>query len=97
MASPVYNTAAYRRRHYGSGRWWDVVTGGGSMLGGNTPEYLGAGQPAIEDSGWLFGDGTPIYQSAPDSTTSPSVMPSAATAPLSDPLSGQIAIVVPRS
>src|SRR5215510_7891048 len=97
MATPVYN-AAWRNRGYGSrGRTWGVVTGSGSMLGGNTPQYLGAGQPASEDSRSFFGNGTPVYRSAPSTGTPPSVTPSAATAPQPAPQPGQVAIVVPRS
>jgi hypothetical protein len=111
MATPVYNPApAYgggngrpggyghgRPGGYGHGRTWGVVTGGGSMLGGNTPQYLGGGQPAAEDAGSWFGDSTPVYRAAPSTTTTPSVTPSAATAPQPGPQPGQVAIVVPRS
>jgi hypothetical protein len=107
MATPAYN-AAWRNqggfRHRGGwgsrGRTWGIVTGHGSMLGGNTPQYLGAGQPTPEDTGSFFGaDGTPIYRSAPAplATTAPSTTPSDATAPPSDPQPGQMAIVVRRS
>jgi hypothetical protein len=97
MATPVYN-AAWRNRGGGyRGRTWGIVIGNGSMLGGNTPQYLGTGQPAAEDAGWLSGNGTPIYRSAPSMVTTPSVTPSAATAPQPAPQPGQVAIVVPRS
>lgn len=105
MATPVYNAAwrnpgGYRQ---GGGRSWGIVTGTGSMLGGNTPQYHGAGQPAAEDSGSLFGAGTPVYRPAPASTTAPhavtvpSTAPSDATAQPSGPQPGPMAIVVRRS
>lgn len=56
MASPVYNTAAFRRHHGFGGhrrRRWGLAFGRGSMFGGNTPTYLGAGQPTSEDDGEL--------------------------------------------
>ena len=97
MATPVYN-AARRNRGYGSrGRTWGIVTGNGSMLGGNTPQYLGAEQPASEESRSISGNGTPVYRSAPSTGTTPSVTPSAATAPQPAQQPGQVAIVVPRS
>lgn len=82
MATPVYN-AAWRRTGHGSrGRTWGVVTGSGSILGGNTPRYLGAGQPAAESGGSLLGNGTPVYLAAPKMAAgqSPSMMPSMAMA-----------------
>jgi hypothetical protein len=110
MATPVYNGpwsysgGGYsHRRGYGSGRTWGIVTGGGSMLGGNTPQYLGAGQPTSEDSGSLFGDGTPVYRPAPSTgttpqvATAPSTTSSDPTAQPSVPQPGQMAIVVRRS
>ena len=109
MATPVYN-AAWRNRggfgHRGGwggrGRTWGIVTGNGSMLGGNTPPYLGGGQPSSEDSGSLFGDGTPVYRSAPPSATTstamtPGTTAGATTAQPPAPQPGQMAIVVPRS
>ena len=97
MATPVYN-AGWRNRGGGyRGRRWGVVIGNGSMLGGNTPQYLGAGQPVAEDAGWFSGNGTPVYRSAPATGMTSSVTPSAATAPPPAPQPGQVAIVVPRS
>ena len=110
MATPAYNPALRRGgfRHPGGwggrGRTWGLVTGNGSMLGGNTPQYLGAGQPTPEDTGSFFGgDETPIYRSAPAPTTTtlapmtaPSTTPSDATPPPPAPQPGQMAIVVRR-
>jgi len=104
MATPVYN-AAWRNRgghghrggHGARGRTWRIATGSGSMLGGNTPQYLGAGQPTSEDSGSFFGDGTPVYRTAPSTVTTPSTTASTATMPPAAPQPGQTAIVVPRS
>jgi hypothetical protein len=105
MATPIYN-AAWRNpggSRQSGGRSWGIVTGAGSMLGGKTPQYLGAGQPAAEDSGSLFGDGTPVYRLAPPSTTAPhavtapSTGQSDATAQPSGPQPGPMAIVVRRS
>jgi hypothetical protein len=114
MASPVYNTAAFRRHHGFGGhrrRRWGLGFGSGSMFGGNTPTYLGAGQPTFEDDGELIGDGTPVYRTPPSTTaaTTPSTTPSGPTAPQSPtamapqsatvaaPQSTTTAIVVPRS
>jgi len=104
MATPVYNAAwrnrggqGHRGRHGARGRTWGIVTSGGSMLGGNTPQYLGAGQPTSEDSGSFFGDGTPVYRTAPSTVTTPSTTASDATAQPPAPQPGQMAIVVPRS
>ena len=110
MATPAYNAAWRNRGGYGHrggfggrGRTWGIVTGNGSMLGGNTPHYLGAGQPTSEDSGSFFGDGTPVYRTAPPSATTstamttPSSTANAATAQPPVPQPGQVAIVVPRS
>jgi hypothetical protein len=104
MATPVYN-AAWRNRgghghrggHGARGRTWGIVTSSGSMLGGHTPQYLGAGQPTSEDSGSFFGDGTPVYRTAPSAVTTPSTTASDATAQPPAPQPGQMAIVVPRS
>jgi hypothetical protein len=106
MATPVYN-AAWRNPggypHRGGGRTWGIVTGNGSMLGGNTPQYLGAGQPPLEDSGSFFGDATPVYRSAPSTgttphtATAPSTTANDPTAQPSAPQPGQMAIVVRRS
>jgi hypothetical protein len=114
MASPVYNTAAFRR-HRGFGghrrRRWGLAFGRGSMFGGNTPPYLGAGQPTSEDDGELIGDRTPVYRTPPSTTaaTTPSTTPSGPTAPqpptiagpqsatVAVPQSTTTAIVVPRS
>ena len=110
MATPAYNAAwrnrggyGHRGRFGGRGRIWEIVTGNGSMLGGNTPQYLGAGQPTSEDSGSFFGDGTPVYRTAPPSVTTstaittPGSTADAATAQAPAPQPGQMAIVVPRS
>ena len=106
MASPVYNTAAFRRHHGFGGhrrRRWGLAFGRGSMFGGNTPTYLGAGQPTSEDSGSFFGDGTPVYRTAPSTATTstamttPSSTANATTAQPPAPQPGQVAIVVPRS
>ena len=109
MATPAYNAAWRNRGGSGRrggrgarGRTWGIATGNGSMLGGNTPKYLGAGQPTSEDSGSFFGDGTPVYRTAPSGMTStamttPSMTASTATASPPAPQPGQMAIVVPRS
>jgi hypothetical protein len=108
MTTPVYNGAGRSglggnspRGGSGSGRTWGVITGIGSLFGGNTPQYQGAGQPAPEGSGggWFFGDGTPVYRTASSMGTAPTpgVTPSAATASQPVPQPGQVAIVVPRS
>jgi hypothetical protein len=110
MATPAYNAAWRNRGGYGHrggfgdrGRTWGIVTGNGSMLGGNTPPYLGGGQPTSEDSGSFFGDGTPVYRTAPSSATTttamttPSSTANAATAKPPAPQPGQVAIIVPRS
>lgn len=81
------------------------------MFGGNTPTYLGAGEPASEDDGALIGDGTPVYRTPPSKAagTTPSTTPSDPTAPqpttamapqpatVAAPASTTAAIVVPRS
>jgi len=110
MATPAYNAAWRNRGGYGQrggfgdrGRTWGIVTGNGSMLGGNTPSYLGGGQPTSEDSRPFFGDGTPVYRTAPPSATTstamttPSSTANAATANAPAPQPGQVAIIVPRS
>jgi hypothetical protein len=112
MATPVYNpgwNAGWRHGGggfghgggHGNGRTWGVVVGNGSMLGGNTPQYLGAGQPAAEGGSGIsfFGNGTPVYVTAPSMGAGPTsgVTPSVATAPQPAPQPGQVAIVVPRS
>jgi hypothetical protein len=110
MATPAYNAAwrnrggyGHRGRFGGRGRIWGIVTGNGSMLGGNTPHYLGAGQPTSEDSGSFFGDGTPVYRTAPptattpNAATAPSTTASTATVSPPAPQPGQVAIIVPRS
>ena len=114
MASPVYNTAAFRRHHGFGGhrrRRWGLAFGRGSMFGGNTPTYLGAGQPTSEDDGELIGDGTPVYRTPPSKAAAmpPSTTPSGPTVPQSATVaapqpatvtaapSTTTAIVVPRS
>ena len=118
MATPAYNAAWRNRGGYGHrggfggrGRTWGIATGNGSMLGGNTPQYLGAGQPTSEDDGELIGDGTPVYRTPPSkaAATPPSTTPSGPTAPqpatvaapqpatVTAPPSTTTAIVVPRS
>src|SRR5579859_7910002 len=85
MASPTYNTASWRgRRTFGGHhRQWGIAFGSGAMLGGNTPPYLGQGQPEPESGGSRFGDGTPVYLTAPttNATTAPSTTTSNATTP----------------
>src|SRR5690349_7005783 len=92
MASPVYNTVAFRRRrtwgggrHFGGSqrRWWGITLGSGAILGGNTPQYLGVGQPTPEDRGEPVKDGTPAYLTPRSTTaaTTPSMTPSGSTAP----------------
>lgn len=82
MASPNYNTPVFRRHHGGFGghrrRWWHVVLGKGSQRGGNTPPYIGGGQPLVEEDGELLGKGTPVYLEAPTSpaAATPSTTPS---------------------
>ena len=108
MATPAYNAAWRSRAGYGQhtgygsrSRTWGIVAGNGSMLGGNTPQYLGGGQPAAEDSGSIFGNGTPDYRSAPTPATSSTVTPqstAASDAPQPPgPQPGQVVVVVPRS
>ena len=110
MATPVYNAAWRNQGGYGHrggwgsrGRTWGIVTGNGSMLGGNTPQYLGGRQPTSEDSGSFFGDGTPVYRTAPSTgmtstaATTPSTATSDATVRPPAPQPGQMAIIVPRS
>ena len=104
MASPTYNTAGYRRRRTFGGhhRQWGISFGSGSMLGGNTPQYLGSGQPEPESGGSLFGDGTPVYltaptttaTTAPSTTTSNAMVPQSATTAATQPAT--VAVVVPR-
>jgi len=86
MSSPVYNTAVFRRDAPVGGsrrRWWSVVLGKGSIRGGNTPPYLGAGQPVAEDDGELICDGTPAYLTPPSKAAAmrPSTTPSETTIP----------------
>lgn len=110
MATPVYNAAWRSGGGYGQrggwgsrGRTWGIVTGNGSMLGGNTPEYLGGGQPASEEAGF-FGNGTPVYRSGPSTTitpnaaaTTPGMTASEGTTQPPAPQPGQMAIIVPRT
>ena len=105
MASPTYNTANWRRRRDFGGhhRQWGIVFGSGAMLGGNTPPYLGSGQPEPESGGSLFGDGTPVYLTPPTKTatatpstaTSNATAPQPATAAAAQPAT--VAVVVPSS
>ena len=107
MASPTYNTANWRRRDFGGHyRQWGIVFGSGAMLGGNTPPYLGSGQPEHESAGSLFGDGTPVYlaplapppkmaTTAPSTTTSNATTLPPATVVATQPATA--AVVVPRS
>src|SRR5262245_9806007 len=105
MASPTYNTAGYRgRRSFGGHhRQWGISFGSGSMLGGNTPQYLGSGQPELESGGSLFGNGTPVYLTPPmkTATAAPSTTMSNATAlPPETAAATQpatVAVVVPSS
>ena len=81
MSSPVYNTAVFRRNGPAGGkrrRSWRVVIGQGLIRGGNTPSYLGAGQPTCEDDSALINDGTPAYLTPPSKTAAmlPSTTPS---------------------
>jgi len=95
MASPTYNTAGYRRRHWGGPhRQWGIAFGSGAMLGGNTPQYLGSGQPEPESGGSLFGEGTPVYLTAP--TTTATTEPSTTTSNATAPQPATVAVVVPR-
>ena len=104
MASPTYNTAGYRGRHTFGGRHrqWGISFGSGSMLGGNTPQYLGSGQPELESGGALFGNGTPVYltpptkmaTAAPSTTTNDTMAPQPAT--VAAPQPATVAVVVPR-
>ena len=104
MASPTYNTAGYRRHRTFGGhhRQWGIAFGSGSMLGGNTPLYLGSGQPEPESGGSLIGDGTPVYltpptktaATAPSTTTSNATAPQPVTAAATQPAT--VAVVVPR-
>jgi hypothetical protein len=114
MSSPVYNTAVFRRHgHFGGRRRrsWHVMLGKGSIRGGNTPPYLGAGQPTSEDDGALINNGTPAYLTPPSKAAAmlPSTTPSgtmisqpvtvAAPQPTTAvmPQSATTAVVVPRS
>ena len=102
MASPTYNNANWRRRRTFGGhhRQWGIAFGRGAMLGGNTPQYLGSGQPELESGGLLFGDATPVYLTAPTTTaTAPSTTTSNATpqpATAAAPQPATVAVVVPR-
>jgi hypothetical protein len=87
------------------------MLGKGSIRGGNTPPYLGAGQPAPEDDGKLINDRTPAYLTAPSKAVAmiPSTTPSDTTIPQPDmvaapqpataatPQPGTTAVVAPRS
>jgi hypothetical protein len=97
MASPTYNTAGYRRRrHWGDQhRQWGIRFGSGSMFGGNTPQYLGSGQPELESGGSLIGDGTPVYLTPPTKTAQ--AEPSTTTSNATAPQPATVAVVVPRS
>lgn len=97
MASPTYNAANWRRRRTFGGhrRQWGISFGSGSMLGGNTPQYLGSGQPEPEFRGSLIGDGTPVYLTPP--TTPATAEPSTTTSNATAPQPATTAIVVPRS
>lgn len=94
MPTPVYNGVGYRhgwghRRHWGQtpgptdNGWLDRV---GSWLGGNTPQYAGAGQPALG----TVGSGTPVYMPAPPTTAT-------ADAATTAPQAVSPVIVVPRA
>jgi hypothetical protein len=104
MATPVYNLAGSTPGSGGTRRTGGLFGGSGSMFGGITPSYLGAGQPALEGPGsWLrswFSDGTPVYRAVPSkavtSSETPSETPCATTTQLPMPQPGQVAIVVPR-
>jgi hypothetical protein len=103
--TPAYNAArGYGGRQYGRRRsyrrrTWGGFTRSGSMLRGGTPQYVGAGQPAADGGGTLFGEETPVYLAGPSpaTATTQSATPSDATEPQAAPQSGQLAIVVPRS
>ena len=108
MATPIYNAARGYRGHqygggrnYGRGRIWAWFMGSNSMLGSNTPQYLGTGQP-VKDSDSLFGDGTPVYRTVPSTSTTataetaPCMTASDTTPQPPAPQPGQMAIVVPR-
>jgi hypothetical protein len=60
------------------------------MFGGNTPTYLGAGQPTSEDDGALIGDGTLVYRTPPSkaAATTPSGPHGGAAANGSGPATG---------
>lgn len=102
--TPVYNLAGGNPGPGGPRRKGGIFGGSGSMLGGNTPSYLGAGQPVLSGAGsWLgswFSDGTPVYRTAPSKAMTSSETPSetscAITTQLPMPQPGQVAIVVPR-
>jgi hypothetical protein len=105
MASPTYNAANWRRRRGFGGhhRHWGIAFGSGAMLGGNTPQYLGAGQPEPESRGTLFGDGTPVYLTSPTTTATTAPSTTASNATMTQPATAAAAqpattaIVVPRS
>ena len=95
MASPTYNTANWRRhRTFGHRRQWGIAFGRGAMLGGNTPQYLGSGQPEPESGGSLIEDGTPAYLTAPTKTAT--TAPSTTTSDTTAPQPATVAVVVPR-
>jgi hypothetical protein len=94
MPAPEYHGGGYRggggHGYHGGptpgpadNGWLDSV---GSWLGGNTPQYAGAGQPA---SG-MVGSGTPVYLPAPTTTTT-------GGAATTTPQAASPVIMVPRS
>ncbi len=113
MSSPVYNTAVFRRGTFGGyrRRRWSVLLGKGSIRGGNTPLYLGAGRPVAEDEGALINDGTPAYLTPPSraaamlpsTTTSETMTPQPVTVVAPQPATAVMpqpattAVMVPRS
>lgn len=113
MSSPVYNTAVFRRGTFGGlrRRRWRIVLDRGSIRGGNTPTYLGAGQPVAEDDGALINEGTPAYLTPrskaavmlPSTTPSETMIPQPVTVVAPQPATAVMpqpattAVVDPRS
>ena len=95
MATPIYNAAW---RHHGGGfhgHRRGFLAACGALLGDNTPQYLGAGQPTAAGGCSLLGDGTPVYRTAMGVVLVPTMAPSTTTAPPPLP-QGQGVIGAPR-
>ena len=96
MPAPAYHGGGGGYRHgWGNGRPWGSTPGPtdngwfddvGLWWGGNTPQYAGAGQPALG----TIGGGTPVYLPAP-------TMSAPSGAATTAPQAVTPVIVVPRS